>query len=78
MRAQGGNGEATGRGRDGASRSAREASVEGATAPAREHGSLPSPPLLGRDGNGYPLPTYPAGKNPIRVRVWEKKILMGM
>jgi len=26
-----------------------------------------------RDGNGYPLPTYPAGKNPIRVRVWDKK-----
>ena len=31
-----------------------------------------------RDGNGYPLPTYPAGKNPIRVRVWDKKLSMGI
>ena len=30
-----------------------------------------------RDGNGYPLPAYPVGKNPIRVRVWDKKLPMG-
>ena len=24
-----------------------------------------------RDGNGYPVPLYPAGKNPIRVRIWD-------
>ena len=30
-----------------------------------------------RDGNGYPLPVYPAGKNPIMARVWVKKIPMG-
>ena len=31
-----------------------------------------------RDGNGYPVPAYPAGKNPIRVRVWDYKIPMGI
>ena len=30
-----------------------------------------------RDGNGYPLPAYPMGKNPIKARVWVKKIPMG-
>ena len=32
----------------------------------------------GINSNGYPLPAYPAGKNPIRVRVWKEKIPMGM
>jgi hypothetical protein len=31
-----------------------------------------------RDGKGYPLPTYPSGKNPLGVRVWDKKLPMGM
>jgi hypothetical protein len=31
-----------------------------------------------KDGNGYPSPVYPAGKNPIGIRVWDKKIPMGM
>ena len=31
-----------------------------------------------RDGNEYPLSTYPAGKNPIRVRVWDKNLPMGI
>jgi hypothetical protein len=43
----------------------------------------PSPtPFYGvvryRDGNGYPLSAYPPGKYPLDVRVWDKKILMGI
>ena len=31
-----------------------------------------------RDGNGYPVPAYPAGKNPIRARVWDQRKPMGI
>jgi hypothetical protein len=31
-----------------------------------------------RDGNGYPSPAYPPGKYPLDVRVWDKKIPMGI
>jgi hypothetical protein len=30
-----------------------------------------------RDGNGYPWPAYPPGKNPIGVRVWDTILPMG-
>jgi hypothetical protein len=33
---------------------------------------------VGRDGNGYPSPAYPSGKYPLDVRVWDKKIPMGI
>jgi hypothetical protein len=42
--------------------------------------TVPGPCLYGRttrDGNGYPLPTYPPGNYPLDVRVWDKKIPMG-
>jgi hypothetical protein len=31
-----------------------------------------------RDGNGYPSPAYPPSKYPLDVRVWDKKIPMGI
>ena len=35
-------------------------------------------PTGGRDGNGYTVPAYPAGENPIRARVWDQRKPMGI
>jgi hypothetical protein len=31
-----------------------------------------------RDGNGYPSPSYPPDKYPLGIRVWDKKIPIGI
>jgi hypothetical protein len=33
---------------------------------------------LDRDGNGYPSPAYPPSKYPLDIRVWDKKLPMGI
>jgi hypothetical protein len=42
------------------------------------NGALPPTRTEIRDGNGYPSPAYPPGKYPLDVRVWDKKIPIGI
>jgi hypothetical protein len=54
----------------------RNLPIPSATRPPHE--AIGPTTFYGRDDSGYPLPTYPPSKNPLRVRVCNIKLFMGI